>query len=143
MRFKSVLSPQEHGALILSDDGSFQIEPSEPLRDKMAELEEAALRRSQTLGIGLGSGLLLLGLALIGLGWAFGRIFGKIGFTLSRPRPVQDVEITRNESGGVQLQLKGIESKMQTIQMSWNVDEVLAPEVDKFLEKYEELRSGA
>ena len=143
MRFKSVSSPKEHGALILHDDGTFQINPSEQLRDKMAELEEAALRRSQTLGIGLGSGLLLLGLALIGLGWAFGRVFGKIAFTLSRPRPLKDVEIVRSESGGVELRLKGVESKVQTIQMAWNVDEVLAPEVDHFLEKFHEMRGDA
>ena len=140
MRFKSVSSPKEHGALVLHDDGTFQINPSESLRDKMAKLEEAALRRSQMLGVGLGSGLLLLGLALIGLGWAFGRVFGKIGFTLSRPRPVGDVEIVRSEAGGVQLQLKGVESKIQTIQMAWNVDEVLASEVDQFLEKFHEMR---
>ncbi|MCW3061673.1 MAG: hypothetical protein JWQ02_3494 [Capsulimonas sp.] len=143
MKFKSVSSPKEHGALILSDDGSFQIEPSEPLRDKMAELEEAALRRSQRLGIGLGSGLLIVGLALIGLGWAFGRVFGKIGYTLSKPRPVRDVHVTRNPSGGVDLTLPGVESKLQTIQMSWNGDEVLSPEVDKFLEKFHELRGDA
>lgn len=140
MRFKSVSSPKEHGALILNEDGTFQISPSEPLRDKMAELEEAALQRSQRLGIGLGSGLLVLGLSLIGLGWAFGRVFGKIAFTLSRPRPIGDVELVRNASGGVDLQLKGVESKFQTIQMSWNGDEVLSPEVDKFLEKFHEIR---
>ncbi|MEO7718226.1 MAG: hypothetical protein ABIY70_18640 [Capsulimonas sp.] len=58
-------------------------------------------------------------------------------------RLLRDVHVTRNPSGGVDLALPGVESKMQTIQMSWNGDEVLSPEVDKFLEKFHEMRGDA
>ena len=48
--------------------------------------------------------------------------------------------LTRTESGGVHLKMRGA-SRLQIIQMAWNVDEVLPAEADAFLAKYEEVQS--
>ena len=140
MRFKSVQSPEETGALVLYDDGTFQIQPSDALRDKMAELEEQALSRSQAWGVRLGVVLIVLGTLGVGVGWLVGRIFGKLGSSLSWPRPVENVRLTRDENGIVRVTLRGLENRLQTIQMSWNPDEVLQPEAEAFLEKFAEMR---
>jgi hypothetical protein len=140
MRFKSATKPKEHGQLAIHEDGTFQIKPSSDLRDEMARLEEEALNRSKTLGYGVGLSLVGLGLAVIGAGWYLGRKFGKLGTTLSTPRPIEQVDIERDPSGGVHVRLRGIESKMQTIQMGWNVDEVLEEEAQEFLAKFEEMK---
>ena len=142
MRFKNTTSPDEHGALVLSDDGTLRVEPSDEFRDAMARLEETALHRSRTYSLGIGGVLISLGALAIGLGWAAGRIFGKMGATLSEPRPVGDVEIGRDDGGGVHIQLKGLESRLQTVRMSWNGDEVLPCEADAFVEKFNELKQG-
>ena len=138
MRFKSLLKPKESGKLLLHDDGTFQVQPSEALRDEMARLEEVALERAHTFGTRLGVGLLLAGALAIGIGWLVGRIFGKLGYTLSAPRPVQDVSLTR-DGGGVHLTLHGA-NRLQTIHMGWNADEVLQDEADQFVATFNELR---
>jgi len=140
MKFRSLKNPKERGALVLQDDGTIQIEPSEALRDEMSRLEEQALRRAQIYGTGLGLGLIALGTLAVGAGWLAGRIFGKMGHSLSMPRSVEQVTLTRDEGGGVRLVMPGAESRFQTIQMGWNGDEVLLAEADTFMSKYEELR---
>ena len=138
MRFKSLLKPKESGKLFLHDDGTIQVQPSEALRDEMARLEEVALERAHTFGTRLGVGLILTGALAVGIGWLVGRIFGKLGYTLSAPRSVEDVTLTR-EGGGVHLTLHG-SNRLQTIQMGWNADEVLQDEADQFVAKFNELR---
>jgi len=139
MRFKSLQKPKESGKLLLHDDGTIQVHPSEALRDEMAHLEEVALDRAHMFGTRLGIGLLLAGALAIGAGWLVGRIFGKIGHTLSVPRPVSDVSLTRDGGGGVHLTLHGA-NRLQTIQMGWNGDEILLDEADQFVAKFNELR---
>ena len=47
MRFVSLLKPKERGMMVLHDDGTFQIVPSEELRDEMSRMEEVALHRAK------------------------------------------------------------------------------------------------
>lgn len=141
LRFRSVRKPNEYGVMALSDDGTFRIVPSDDLRDEMARLEEQALARSKTWGLGTGLALLTLGALFVALGWFVGRVFGKMGSSLSSPRPVQEVQIARDEGGGVRLTLHGLENRFQSIQMSWNGDEVLPDEADAFLQKLAEMQT--
>jgi hypothetical protein len=143
MRFKSATKPNEHGQLALHEDGTFQIKPSPDLREEMARLEEAALTRSKAMTFGLGGTLIAAGLLAVAAGWYFGRKFGKIGTTLSTPRPVDEVDIVRDDAGGVHVRLPGIESKFQSIQMGWNGDEVLDEEASTFIAKFEEMKRQA
>ena len=140
MRFKSIKRPKEHGQLALYDDGTFQIKPSPDLRDEMARLEEQSLERSRSIGYGVGFTLMGLGAAALVAGWYLGRVFGRLGTSLSTPRPIEDVAVERDDSGGVHVRLKGIESQFQTIQMGWNIDEVLVEEADAFVEKFNEMK---
>lgn len=140
MRFKSVSRPKEHGVMTLHDDGSFKLDPSPELRDEMARLEEEALARSRVYGYGVGALLVGLGLTAAGLGWYLGRVFGKIAVNLSARRPVDQVEIHRDSDGIVRLRMPGIETKLQTIQMAWHANEVVAEEADGFIEKLTEMQ---
>jgi hypothetical protein len=139
MRFMSSRRPAERGLLALHDDGTLQVQPSDELRDEMARLEEVALERAHTYGTRLGVGLIALGALAAGLGWAAGRVFGRLGLSLSQPRPLDAVTLTRDGGGGVRLTLRGA-SRWQVVQMAWNGDEVLAPEADKFIETLEEMQ---
>jgi hypothetical protein len=141
MRFISLTKPKERGMLVLHDDGTLQVVPSDELRDEMSRLEEVALHRAKTFGTGLGLGLIAAGILAVGAGWVVGRIFGKLGHTLSSPRPVDTVSLTRAESGGVHLRMRGA-NRLQVIQMGWNADEVLQAEVVAFLAKYDEMRQS-
>ena len=141
MRFKSIATPEEYGAMVLNDDGTFQVVPSDELRDKMALLEEQAIQRSQTFGTGLGTVFLVLGAVLVGAGWLTGRMFGKLGHTLSKARPLNEIKLTRSDGGQVRLAFQGA-SRLQAIQMAWNADEVLQDEADAFFAKVAEMRNA-
>lgn len=141
LRFKSLSKPKESGKLLLLDDGTIQVQPSEALRDEMARLEEVALSRAYVFGTRLGIGLIIAGGLAVGIGWLVGRIFGKLGYTLSAPRPLSEVTLTRDEGGGVHLILHGA-NRLQKIQMNWNGDEVLREEADQFVAKFNELRQA-
>ena len=142
MRFRSQRDPAERGLLLLHDDGTFQVQPSEALRDEMARLEEVALDRAQTYGTRLGTGLLLAGALAIGAGWLAGRMFGKMGYHLGRRRPVGEVSLTRDSGGVLRLSLPGA-NRWQRIQMAWNADEVLQAEADDLLAKFVEMKDTA
>lgn len=139
MRFVSLQKPTERGIVRLHDDGTIQIHPSEELRDEMARLEEVALDRAHMFGTRLGVSLLVAGGLLVGLGWAFGRVFGKLGYTLGTPRPIDEVSLVRDAGGGVHLTLRGA-NRWQRVQMGWNGDEVLQGEADNFAAKFNDLR---
>lgn len=139
MRFMSATKPSERGILLLHDDGTVQVHPSDELRDEMARLEEVALDRAQTFGTRLGMSLIVVGALAVGIGWAVGRIFGKLGHTLSAPRSVSDVSLTRDDGGGIHLTLRGA-NRLQVIQMGWHGDEVLQAEADNFAAKFNEMR---
>ena len=139
LRFKSLSKPKESGKLLLHDDGTIQVQPSEALRDEMARLEEVALSRAHVFGTRLGVGLLIAGSLSVGLGWLVGRIFGKMGYTLSAARSVSEVSLTRDEGGGVHLTLHGA-NRLQKVQMNWNGDEILRDEADQFVAKFNEMR---
>jgi len=139
MRFMSNKKPSERGMLLLHDDGTIQVAPSEELRDEMARLEEVALDRARTFGTRLGVSLLALGALAVGIGWAVGRVFGKLGHILSMPRPVDAVRLTHDEGGRVHLTLRGA-NRWQVIQMGWNPDEVLQGEAENFVAKFDAMR---
>ena len=139
LRFKSLSKPKESGKLLLHDDGTIQVQPSEALRDEMARLEEVALNRAHVFGTRLGVCLLIAGSLSVGLGWLVGRIFGKLGYTLSAARSVSEVSLTRDEGGGVHLTLHGA-NRLQKIEMNWNGDEILRDEADQFVAKFNEMR---
>jgi hypothetical protein len=139
MRFMSNKKPSERGMLLLHDDGTIQMAPSEELRDEMARLEEVALDRARTFGTRLGVSLLVIGGLAVGVGWVVGRIFGKLGHTLSAPRSVDAVRLTHDEGGSVHLTLHGA-NRLQVIQMGWNPDEVLQGEAKNFVAKFNDMR---
>ena len=136
MRFVSLVKPEERGMLVLHDDGTLQVVPSDEMRDELSRLEEVALHRTKLFGLGLGLSLIGAGMLAVGAGWLAGRIFGRLGYTISRPRPVDAVSLTRTESGGVLLKMRGA-NRLQVIQMAWNTDEVLPAEADEFLAKFD------
>jgi len=139
MRFMSNKKPSERGMLLLHDDGTIQVAPSEELRDEMARLEEVALDRARTFGTRLGVSLLVVGALAVGVGWVAGRVFGKLGHILSAPRPVDAVSLTHDEGGSVHLTLRGA-NHWQVIQMGWNPDEVLQGEASNFAAKFDAKR---
>ena len=139
MRFMSNKTPSERGMLLLHDDGTIQVQPTEELRDEMARLEEVALDRAQTFGTRLGIGLLAAGALAVAVGWVVGRVFGKLGYNLSAPRSVDAVKLTHDEGGSVHLTLRGA-NRLQVIQMGWNPDEVLQGEAENFVTKFDALR---
>jgi hypothetical protein len=98
------------------------------------------VQRSKKLGIGTGIVLLTVGALAVGLGWYFGRVFGKLGGTLSRPRSLQDVQVRMTDGGGIRVTLRGLPNRLQTIQMAWNPDEVLQSEAEAFVAKIQELQ---
>ncbi len=138
MSFASRANPAEHGLLVLHDDGTLQVVPSEAMRDDLSRQEEAALRRAHVFGTRLGLGLVALGFLAIGAGWAYGRIFGRLGYTLSRPRPVDAVSLSRAD-GGIQLKMRGT-SRLHILRLAWSADEVSPAEAEAFLAKYDEVR---
>jgi len=140
MRFTSATKPEETGVLVLNDDGTFQVKPSDEFREALAELEEKAIHRSEKFGTRLGFTLIVLGAAAATIGWLAGRLFGSLGSTISRPRSISDVEIEHQENGAFSLRMSGVESKFQKITLNWNADEVVQAEADNFIEKYRELR---
>lgn len=139
MRFMSNKTPSERGMLLLHDDGTIQVQPTEELRDEMARLEEVALDRARTFGTRLGVGLLAAGALAVAAGWAVGRVFGKLGYHLSAPRSVDAVRLTHDEGGSVHLTLRGA-NRLQVIRMGWNPDEVLQGEAENFVTKFDALR---
>jgi len=139
MRFMSNKTPSERGMLLLHDDGTIQVQPTEELRDEMARLEEVALDRARTFGTRLGVGLLAAGTLAVAVGWAVGRVFGKLGHTLSAPRAVDAVRLTHDEGDSVHLTLRGA-NRLQVIQMGWNPDEVLQGEAENFVAKFDAMR---
>ncbi len=138
MRFASLTQPQEHGLLVLHDDGTLQVVPSDAMRDSLSDLEASALRRAHLFGTSLGLGLIALGLLAVGAGWAYGRIFGRLGYTLSRPRPVDAVSLS-SANGGIHLKMRGT-SRLHSIELAWNAAEVLPVEAEAFLAKCDEVR---
>ena len=141
MRFVSLTKPKERGMLVLHDDGTLQVVPSDEMRDELSRLEEVALHRTKLFGLGLGLSLIGLGMLAVGVGWLAGRIFGRLGYTVSRPRPVDAVTLTRTESGGVHLRMRGA-NRLQIIQMAWNTDEVLPAEAEALLAKFDEAQGA-
>jgi hypothetical protein len=139
LRFKSMAEPKEHGALLLNDDGTLEIVASPALTDEMARREETAIKRSKWLGYGIGVPLIVAGLGAVALGWLAGRIFGKLGATLSAPRPISSVDIERTEGGGVHLRFPGIPGGPQMIEMAWNADELRPDDVERFFSTLEDL----
>lgn len=140
MRFTSATKPEENGVLVLNDDGTFQVKPSDEFREALAEIEEKAIHRSERYGTRLGFTLIALGAAAAAAGWLVGRLFGSIGSSISRPRSISDVEIQHQENGAFALRMGGVESKFQKITLSWNADEVVQAEADVFVEKFHDLR---
>lgn len=143
MRFRSESRPNEYGYLAIHDDGTFQLKPSADLRDEMARMEENALIKSKKISFPLGFGLIGLGVFILGLGWYIGRVFGKLGSSLSSPRPIDEVELIRDENGVMRLKMQGIENKMQTIQMAWSAEEIAPCDMDEFITKFDEMKSQA
>lgn len=139
MRFLSLTKPLERGMLVLHDDGTFQVVPSDELRDEMSRLEEVALHRARLFGTGLGLGLIAIGTLAVAAGWVAGRIFGKMGHTLSKPRPLETISLVRAEGGTMRLTMQGA-NRLQTVQMAWNPDEVLQAEATAFLAKLDEVQ---
>ena len=90
--------PHAPGELILSDDGTVRVEPSEALRDALAVREEQALATANMYGTQLGLGFVALGLLAIGAGWLAGRKYGKAAGRMLWRRPLQSVAFSQAET---------------------------------------------
>jgi len=140
LRFKSMESPKEHGALLINDDGTLEIIASEALRDEMARREEEAIKRSKTISSWIGYTLLGLGATVLAVGWLAVRAYGKLGQNLSNPRPLDEVKVERDENGVVTVKFAGVPGQPDTVEMSWNPDEVRPDDVDNFFKTLADLR---
>jgi len=134
LSFHSADRPEEQGALILGDDGRVRIEPSRTFRDAMARREETALDRAETFGTRLGLGLIALGTLAVTAGWYAGRVFGKWAYTVTRPRSLRDVALTRGEDGVLRLRMP------DGVRMEWQAGDFLESEAEQFLLAVEEMR---
>lgn len=123
MPFASRVNPTEHGTVVLHDDGTVQIVPSEAMRDDFSRQEEAALHRARLFGTGLGLGLVAAGTLAVGFGWLYARLFGKLGYILTRPHPADAVSLARTSNGGVHLTLRGA-SRLHLLRLHWEENEV-------------------
>jgi len=131
MEFQSASRSSEKGALVLTEDGFFQIEPSEEFVGRLIELESDALHGARTRGNLLGGILVGVGLTVLAAAWLASRFGGEMRETLTQPRPAEDVEVATNEHGGVQVTLPGIGP--QRVQLTWEAGETNAAEAARFV----------
>ena len=104
LRFGDPKQPDTEGALVLGDDGSLRIVPSDAMRDGLAEQEEKALRLAKVYGTELGAAMILLGVCAVAAGWYAGRVFGKAAGKLLWPHDVRKVIVERDDHGNIVLQ---------------------------------------
>ena len=134
MEFKSGARPAERGALVITDDGFLQVQPSAEFIDELARLESEALETSRKIG-GVVSWLLIgSGLLVAAIAWMAGRIGGELRETLTKPHPLEDVAMAKDEYGGVHVEVPG--SGPQKISIHWEAGETDAEESAKFISTY-------
>jgi hypothetical protein len=130
LAFGQEAQPETQGTLVLCDDGTVRVEPSDALRDALAAVEEHRLVQADTYGTRLGLGLIGLGLMAIGLGWYAGRFYGKYAWRRTTARSVKVVEMTQ-EQGQMRVQLGN------TI---WDIGNYQRDEAEKFLQVFQYMK---
>lgn len=137
MQFQSARNPSEKGALVLTDDGFFSVEPSEEFVDEMIRLEEKAVGGASKRGYLVGGLLMAAGVAVAALTWMAARLAGEMRETLTRPRPAEEVTLATDGQGSVQVIIPG--AGVQKVQMTWEPGETNMEEAARFLAIHQEL----
>ncbi|HEY3330465.1 MAG TPA: hypothetical protein VGK19_10620 [Capsulimonadaceae bacterium] len=138
MRFQSGRNPKENGALVITNDGFLQIEPSDEFVEELANLEEKAVARSRQLGIVASVVFFGIGAVLAAVAWMAGRIGGEMRHNLMRPRPIDEVEIDTNDIGSIRFEMPG--SGPQKLTLEWEKGEIDECEAAKFVAVYNRFR---
>jgi len=138
MRFESARQPAQKGEIVLRSDGTLQVEPSDEFAEELARLEDVAVQKSRTLGVGVGAALIALGALVAAAGWAAGRIAGRLRETIGAPRSVDKVKMFVDPEGGVHLLLRG--RGPQQVSLTWAPGETDAGEAAAFINAYRELK---
>jgi len=138
MRFQSSRNPSENGAVVITEDGCLQIEPSEEFLTAMARQEAQAVHHSRLAGKLAALFFFGMGALIVILAWAMGRIGGEIRHNLMRPRTVRDVEIDASDSGGIRVIMPG--EGPQRIALEWERGEIDPAEADRLVAVYNRFR---
>ena len=138
MRFQSARNPDETGALALSQEGTVRIDPSDAMIEKIALLEQDAVECSARYSSIASVTLITLGLVAAGIGWAAGRLGGRLRERLAAPRPVGETKLTFSPERGVRLQYK--DGPMGTATFEWAPGEYNLDEAEAFVEVYDQFK---
>jgi hypothetical protein len=141
MEFQSATKPAEKGALVLTEDGFFQMNPSDEFLQELTRLEDQSVHSAKTRGNLLGGLLVGAGLVILALAWLASRMAGEMRETLTLPRPAEEVEVATDGAGAVQVTLPGIGP--QRVQMTWVAGETNSDEAAHFIAVHRQLKANA
>jgi len=140
MEFQSASKPAQKGALVLTEDGFFQVDPSAEFLDELTRLEDQAVHGARTRGNLLGGLLVGAGLIVLALAWVASRMGGEMRETLTLPRPAEEVEIATDSSGAVQVTLPGVGP--QRVQLTWEAGEINSEEAARFVAMHRQYKEN-
>jgi hypothetical protein len=137
MQFQSAKSPDEKGTVRLHDDGTIQVDPSEPMLETIAKLEHDAVksawrRSSSTAGI-----FILIGLIIAAIGWIAGRKGGKLREYITDKRSLGETELKYDSHKGVELKFTG--DVWSRTSLYWAPGEYNSDEAEKLYDTYKSL----
>jgi hypothetical protein len=138
MYFRSNKKPRERGALVLSENGHIEVRPTEEFLDELARLEEEACAKSRLISGKIGGSIVAVGFLVMALGWLVGRIGGKLRHRVTHPRPVDDVTMFADVTGGFHLSLP--DKFGQKIDLNWGQGEINSREAGEFLKAARKFR---
>jgi hypothetical protein len=138
MRFQSAQHPDESGIIALSSDGTMRIEPSNGMIEAVAALEQEAVEKSARVSSITAITLIGLGLAAAAIGWAAGRIGGRLRDRLVTPRSVDAAEVTYQRDRGFHLRFK--QGPLQSTSLTWAPGEYDVDEAERFVDVYTQIR---
>jgi hypothetical protein len=141
MQFQSARKPSESGALVLTEDGFLQVEPSEEFVAELIRLEDEAVRVTRSRGNLLGGLLVGVGLVVLALTWLATRFGGEMRETLTLPTPAEDVDVAADDHGSVRVSLPGFGP--QRVQLTWAPGETNADEAARFIAVHRRMRENA
>ncbi len=139
MHFRNNKKPKERGSLALTETGQIVVRPSEDFLDELARLEGVACEKSRFISTKVGGAILFFGFLVVGLGWLAGRIGGKLRHRVTHPRPVDDVTMFADVTGGFHLSLP--DKFGRRIELNWGQGEINPREAGEFLKAARKYRS--
>ena len=125
---------------MLTEGGEIEVRPSEEFLDELARLEAEACAKSRLVSSRIGVGIMLVGLLVAFAGWLVGRIGGKLRVRVTKPRPVDEVTMFADVTGGFHLSLP--DKYGQTIDLNWGQGEINPREAGEFLKAARKYRKA-